>query len=471
MRRVLPRVIPLVCAALLVSAALTDRAAAADASKERPYSFVVIMADDLGAGELACYGNTRHATPNLDRLAAEGTRFQTCWATPLCTPTRVMLMTGQYAFRTGYYNLIGRQLVPKPGTPLYDVGSKYTFADLLKSHGYKTALAGKWQLTGEVPNLVHDCGFDEYLMWAYAHNLPPGVQHTGGWEGRAGSGRTARYWHPALLKNGRYVTTKPTDYGPDLFNDFLIDFIKRSNDGKAPFVAYYPIPLTHGPHDPTPDFKRPGEKTPKGFQYNVEYMDHLIGRIAAAVDEAGLKENTVILFTGDNGTAGAGKGQTTEHGARVPLIVRCPGTVKAGVVTGELASLVDVLPTLADFAGATLPKDQTFDGKSLAPLLRGEPGASGREWLFSYLGKERMLRDKRWLLEGDGRLFDCGDSRDGTSYRDVTDSKDPEVAAARERFERLLKNLPAPSADQNLVGFDAAENKPANRNRRRRQQL
>ena len=131
-------------------------------------------------------------------------------------------------------------------------------------------------------------------------------------------------------------------------------------------------------------------------------------------------------------------------GARVPFIVRCPGTVRSGIVSDELVDLTDVLPTLVDFAGARLPADREIDGVSLRPTLTGET-APHREWIFSYLHEQRILRDKRWLLEGDGRFYDCGDSRDGSRYVDVTDSNDVEATEARRRFDEILDNLPAPT--------------------------
>lgn len=411
---------------------------------ERQYNFVVLLADDLGAGELGCYGNRQHRTPNLDRLAAEGMRFETCYATPLCSPTRVALMTGQYGFRTGYFNLFGRPFTPRADSPEYEVGAKLTFADVLKSKGYATALSGKWQLPGVHPTLIHDCGFDEYRMWAYLENLPAGVTHEGGYED-ARRTKPARYWHPCIVENGKYLPTKPEDYGPDLFTDFVIDFAQRHKSG--PFCVYFTMPLTHPPHDPTPDPEHPGQKWPGGLKSNVEYLDHLTGRLVRAIDEMGLKENTIVIFLGDNGTAGGGKGQVTELGARVPLILRCPGTVKAGAVSRELTDITDVLPTLADFAGARIPQGHKLDGVSLAPVLRGG-AAEHRPWIFSFLAKGRILRDKRWLLEdagnGEVKFFDCGESRDGTGYNDVSSSTTAEVVAARKRFETLLKDLPGP---------------------------
>lgn len=415
---------------------------------DRPPNFIVVLADDIGAKELGCYGNTAHRTPKLDRLAAEGMRFETCYATPICTSTRVAIMTGQYGFRTGYFHLIGREYTPTAGSPERDIGRKYTFADLLKPRGYATALSGKWQLTGSIPDLVHDCGFDTYRMWAYAENLPAGVTHTGGFEG---GGRTSRYWHPSIVENGQYLPTKPDDYGPDLFTDFVIEFARANRE--RPFFAYFTMPLTHGPHVETPDPAKPGRRRPSGFASNVEYLDHLMGRLVRAIDEMGLGENTVIVFVGDNGTAGSGKGTVTELGARVPLIVRCPGTVKAGVVSRELVDITDVLPTLAEFAGAGWPEGHPIDGVSLVPTLRGEAGTH-RDWIFSYLGAGRLLRDRRWLLEvpGDGRerMYDCGESRDGSGYREVTGSKEAEVIAARERMEEILAKLPGPEGHPGL---------------------
>src|SRR5688500_76681 len=176
---------------------LTFLFAATAQAAERPPNFLVILADDLGAKELACYGNKNHKTPHLDALAAGGVRFKTCYATPICSPSRVEIMTGRYGWRTGWNNLIDRPYAPPEGSPQYDIGSaQFTFADLLKSKGYATALAGKWQLSGALPTLVTDCGFDEYRIWAYTHNLPDGVTHTGAYQ--KGGKTTSRYWHPSI---------------------------------------------------------------------------------------------------------------------------------------------------------------------------------------------------------------------------------------------------------------------------------
>jgi arylsulfatase A len=415
--------------------------------RKRPPNLVVIMADDLGAKELACYGNTEHRTPNLDRLAKTGVQFKTCYATPLCHPTRFEIMTGQYGHHNGVYQFPGRRGGPVAGSPKDDIARKVTFAHVLKRAGYATAHAGKWQLTGEMPTLIHECGFDTYCMWAYKHNLPRGVKHTGGWEGDS---KPSRYWHPCIVKDGRYVRTGPGDYGPDMFAGFLIDFMNANKE--RPFLAYYAMAVTHAPHYSTPEtttseidnFKN--RKT--NFKANVEYMDKLVGRIVGALDKAGLRDNTVVFFTGDNGTGGQGKGQPTELGARVPLIVNGPGIVKPREASDELIDLSDILPTLADFAGAALPDDRPVDGRSFAPLLRGEEQDT-REWIYSYLGDRQIVRTKRWLLEDNGpghpgRLYDCGSSRDGTGYKDMTDAATPDVLEAKAYLAKVLADKPLP---------------------------
>jgi arylsulfatase A-like enzyme len=423
--------------------------AAEKKSEGRPPNLIVIMADDLGAKELSCYGHEKHRTPNLDRLGRTGVQFNTCFSTPICHPTRFEIMTGQYGSNNKVYHFAGRRGGPHPQSPEEQIVNHVTFAQVLKPRGYATAMGGKWQLTGKVPTLVYETGFDEYCMWAYKHNLPEGVEHAGGWEGKPGS-KTCRFWHPSIVTNGKYMPTEKDDYGPDIFTDFLIDFARRHKDG--PFFLYYPMALTHAPYYSTPTtdpnetekFRHSADK----FKENVEYLDKLIGRIVEALEEMGLRENTVIFFTGDNGTGGQGKGQPTELGARVPMIVNCPGLVKPIGLSDELVDLSDIMPTLAELAGAELPQDRPIDGRSFAFLLRGDPGEP-REWIFSYLGDRRILRTKRWLLEDNsphhyGRLYDCGTSRDGTGYREVTDSTDPEVLAIKREFEEILATKPAP---------------------------
>jgi hypothetical protein len=204
----------------------------------------------------------------------------------------------------------------------------------------------------------------------------------------------------------------------------------------------------------TPDPDKPGARRPATFQSNVEYLDHLMGKLFAALHTEGLDENTIVFFIGDNGTEGSGKGKTTEPGARTPCILRGPG-IPAGRVSRALGDVTDVFPTLADWAGVSLPADRPYDGKSLLPVLR-DGKETHREWIYSHLDDGRVLRDERWLLEiaagGKGeKFFDCGSSRDGTGYREVTGSEESEVREARLRFGRILEGLPRPTPHAKTV--------------------
>ena len=411
------------------------------------FNVIVFLADDLGAAELGCYGNREHRTPNLDRMASEGLRLDTFYAAPLCTTTRMALMTGQYGFRTGYLGMNDKAYIPAPQSPQRDISKHFTFGQLMHSAGYKTAQIGKWQLSGSHPTLIHEAGFDEYMMWAYQHNLPAGVKHAGRWEGKPEKSNTARYWHPSLVQNGQYVSTSPNDYGPDLLNRFAFDFMHRHRE--SPFFVYYTSLLTHGPHEETPDPNKAGSRLPAGFHSNVEYLDHLIGQLIDTIKREGLENNTLVLFLGDNGTASRGKGTVTELGARVPFIAWGPGIVHpAAGAERSLSDITDIMPTLAELAGKELPGDRVFDGKSLVPLLTGKV-TSHRPWIYSYLNDGQILRDEHWLLEIPGRdkperFFECGDSRDGKEYKLITAAESEPSKSARKQFAEILAAMPAP---------------------------
>ncbi len=431
-------------------------------------NIILLMADDCSARELGCYGHASHKTPVLDGLAKTGAMFKTCWATPICSPSRAMIMTGRYGFRTGWFH---NEMKPGPrerGGNLAETNR--TFAHLLKQAGYATAICGKWQLRGTM--VEH--GFDEHCMWEKYEGFNGPVE-TAKLKGQRGtfSGRAARYWHPAVVRNGKPLPTTDKDYGPDLFVDFLLDFAKRHKDG--PFLVYYPMCLTHRSWDfeanrsgylPVPELDAKGNptgrKVPGSLRSNVEYTDHLVGRIVRGLEKLGLWENTVLLFTGDNGTAGYGKTRVEqERGPRVPMIVGGPGTVRPRGPVDALIDFSDVLPTLCDLGGAALPEGYTIDGHSFAPVLRGQEDQT-RSWIFSNYADKRLIRDERWLLDGQGRLYDCGDRRDETGYKNVTRSEAAEVVAARRRLETLLERLPGPTKAQ-MKGWPKRKRKRAPR--------
>jgi len=412
-------------------------------SERKPPNIIFIMGDDFSTTEVSCYGASDYHTPNIDALAQHGLRFNTCWATPLCAPTRAELMTGRYGFRTRWYH---NWMAPY-GEPLIDKHKVYP--QVLKDAGYATAVAGKWHHTGE----PYDYGFDEYcISWGSS-----GKWVDGGFKPKPGY----RFWDPSIVKNGVHVPTGPDAYGPDINADFLIDFMSRKKE--RPFFAYFPTILAHSPHYPTPDSMKPGVDKFVGdwgahFKANIDYADKLVGRIVGALERLGIRDNTIVFFATDNGTPPY-KAHANEAGCRVPMIASCPALLKASGVSDELIDFSDLFPTFVELAGGNMPCDYVIDGHSFAPLLLGKP-FHGRDWIFSWVGEMRMLRDKRWLMQGGDRFYDCGDSRDGTGYKRITDLKDPEAAAARERFEKLLKHLPAPPEDDPLYpGYREEERK------------
>jgi len=424
---------------------------------KKPPNIILILADDCSAREFGCYGNAANRTPNLDGLARTGVMFKTCWASPICGPSRAMIMTGRYGFRTRWFH---NDMKPAQGQQGFNLAEdNLIFAQPLKEAGYATAICGKWQMRGEEKQY----GFDEHCMWRAIQG-----EFEGPIEPEEGNlpGRAARYWHPAVVKNGQQLPTAEEDYGPDIYTDFVIDFAGRH--GGRPFLVYYSMPLTHITWDfdlkkmgyvATPELDEQGRKTGRkgepSLKADVEYVDYLIGRIVKGLEELGIRQNTIILFTCDNGTAGYGKGVTAgERGPLVPLIVNGPGVVQPLGPSDALVDFSDVFPTLVELAGAKLPDGYVLDGHSFVPVLRGGK-PSCRDWIFSNYADKRFLRDNRWLLDGNNAFWDCGDNRSDEGYKDVTDSKDPEVLAARKRFEEILQGLPAPAPDDPLMALFA----------------
>lgn len=405
--------------------------------KDRRPNIVFIMADDLGAECLGSYGGTSYKTPHLDALAASGVRFENCYSTPICSPSRAQVMTGRYPFRTGWTRLING----KPEADEFLSPDERTFGHVLKDAGYATALAGKWQLCqfNRHPDHAKQCGFDEHCCWTWRIK---GVQQP-------------RYWSPAIWQDGRRRKDTGGKYGPDLFCDFLIDFMTRNRN--RPFFAYYPMVLVHGPFLPTPAGAG-GSKGTKGKRGGVEnfasmvaYMDKLVGRLLAAAERLGIRQNTLFVFTGDNGTPrqvtsklgdrpiNGGKGRMSEAGTRVPLIANWKGAAPPGRVLEDLVDFSDMMPTFAELAGARLPKGVEIDGRSFAPQLRGRRG-NPRQWAYVQLGGGRFVRDRRWRLDERGRLYDMQD-RYGARQVDTRTTADAEAKAAYNKLKAALGAL------------------------------
>ena len=392
----------------------------------QPPNIVLVMADDVGVEAFRCYGGESYETPRIDAMAASGVRFENCHSQPLCTPSRLKIMTGLSNSRN--YTKFS---IMRPG--------EFTFAHMLKERGYATAVVGKWQLlgsegyvgvvgTGTVPA---DAGFDQYCMWQITQVY-------------------SRYWNPLVDTDGDLKRHGSDVYGPDVFLDYAVEFMRANRD--RPFFLYYPMALPHNPFTTTPlSLDRSLENGPGNFGDMVRYIDRQIGRLQNALTELGLDENTVLIFTSDNGTNGqitsrqngrdvrGAKSQTLDTGTHVPLVVTGPG-VASGAVVSDLVDFSDFMPTLGDISGTQY--ERLTDGVSFWPQSQGLEGTP-KEFIYTYYsprpGNERFperdwVRTVRYKLYGDGRLFDV--------IADPLEEHEIENYAVRTRLQSALNSSP-----------------------------
>ncbi|MEH6550578.1 MAG: sulfatase-like hydrolase/transferase [Pseudomonadales bacterium] len=423
---------------------------------ERP-NILFILLDDMGKEWVSAYGAEDIETPNIDSLAATGMRFDNAWSHPQCTPSRVALMSGQYPFRNGWVN---HWDTPRWGVAYYDWKTNPSMARILQSAGYATVAAGKWQINDFrlQPEVMVKHGFDDYAMW------------TGYEEGVEASAE--RYWNPYIhTKEGS--RTYPGEFGEDIFSDFILDFVREHKD--QPWFAYYPMNLPHGPLTNTPLQPDVSEKYDM-HKAMVAYADVILAKLINELEAMGERENTIIVWTTDNGTARningtlngravkGGKTLSTENGINSPFIVNAPGMTPAGVITDALVDFTDLLPTFAELAGAELPADTVFDGQSFAPLIQGLASDGPRDTILAMGGRneakvsdrgvengyeyrDRVIRDKRYKLfvrsspqRGYERLVDLW--QDPDESENLLGSDDPTVAQARARLIDAAEKLP-----------------------------
>jgi len=427
--------------AVLTLVPVTGASTAHARQREKP-NVVLILADDLGAECLGCYGGRSYRTPNLDRMAAAGLRFNHCYALPACSPSRGELLTGRYSFRTRVTHVI----LPKaPG--LLDVSRHRTFVQLVRDAGYATCIAGKWHLCLDFvdhPRHVADAGFDDRYLWRLFRD--GAVQR--------------HYWNPELwIDDKRADELGKGKFGDDLFTEHVLEFMRAHRD--RPFFVYYPMTLVHSQtatgrnYPPSPDTIRPGDDPDRGvkprqrgFAQLVAYTDKLVGRVVEEVDRLGLAEDTLILFTGDNGTdrtitsrlgnrdLRGGKGSLSEAGTRVPLIARWPGTVRAGGVAEELVDFSDFFPTILETAGLAMPAGYAVDGHSFLARLRGQPYRA-RQWVYRHYLNAWFIRDGRYRLDSSGKFWDLG----ADPYAPQPAGPTPEGAKARRRLAEAVATL------------------------------
>lgn len=394
---------------------------AADAPKpEDKPNIILVLSDDVGLSRIGCYGGEPFRTPHLDRLAATGLRFERCYSMPLCGPSRAVLLTGKYPFRTGATDNSRKSEVNPQAHP--------PFTLLLRQAGYATCAIGKLGQSAPPEDAAapRRLGFDESMLWM-------------------GRGTPDRYWNPRYYRNGEIVQGRPAEYGPDLTHAFLVDFMQRHRD--QPFFVYYSAVLAHLPSARTPDSKDDRQLIPD----MVAYLDKLMGRLVADLERLQLRDKTIILFTSDNGPAGqplgtirgrpmlGSKGDLTEGGVREPLIVNCPGRVPAGQVCADLTDFSDFFPTVLELAGIRVPEGLTLDGRSLAPQILGQPGRP-RPWVYSQLGGNYFIADQHYKLYGDGRFVNIVNSPLAESP--VVES-DASAAPAGRRLQEALEQLRA----------------------------
>ena len=393
------------------------------------------MADDLGYETIGANGGTTYQTPNIDLMANQGIRFEHCYAQPLCTPSRVQIMTGIYNVRN--YVRFG----------LLDT-NQTTFGHLFREAGYATCIVGKWQL-GKNPVSPHQAGFDQYCLWQVS-------------EGRVDStGRDTRFSQPVLETNRELKTYDSTDYGPDIVSQFGIDFMEKAAKDSRPFLLYYPMILTHCPFSPTPDSPEWLEDDTAVMKYKghahyfedmVSYTDKIVGNINQKLEELGIAENTIVIFTGDNGTdipvvstlngrkvAGA-KGQSTDAGTRVPLLVQWPGTISAGMVNQDLVDFSDMLPTMCEIAD--IPAPGTIDGQSFMPQLMGKTGHP-REWIYSWFSRNGadslarvFARNQRYKLYRNGEFYDVPND-----YEEENPLNETELSPEQKKIHKMLQGV------------------------------
>jgi len=397
----------------------TDRVPGPPPPDKKP-NIVFILADDYGTGEVSSYGADNYKTPNIDALARGGIRFTNAYTAPLCGPSRALIMTGRYAFRTGATNQDATgEMKPSVETMMPNV---------LKPAGYVSAMIGKW---GQLPLGPADFGFDDYLAFT-------------------GSGI---YWNTqdkgkTYVINGKQTPLRNKEYMPDVMHQRAVDFITKHRE--EPFYLYYSLSHVHAEILPTPE-SAPDSKDI--YADNITYMDKLVGKLVAELDRLKLRENTLIVFVGDNGTANGKAGRATiggrplagakgsmlEGGALVPMVVNWPGTAPAGQVSRNLIDSTDFLPTFAELAGAALPAKTVIDGRSFLAQVRGQQGKS-REWIFIELARMWYVREAGWKLTQAGELFDMSDAP-FTEKLVAAGTTDLAAIAARKRLQAVLDTL------------------------------
>ncbi|BCX49411.1 arylsulfatase [Haloferula helveola] len=422
-----------------------------------PPNFVIIFTDDQGYGDLGCFGSEKIKTPNIDRLAKEGRRMTSFYvASSVCTPSRAALLTGCYPKRVGLHRHV---LFPQSTTGL-NPEKTTTIADVLKTVGYKTACVGKWHLGHHAETLPTTQGFDSYYGIPYSNDMshPDNKSKWRGsldpiWKAQAES---FSKWNAPLVE-GTEIIEAPADQRTITrrYTDRAIEFISENKD--QPFFLYLAHSMPHIPLFVPDDVADPDPQN--AYTCVIEHIDDQVGRIADKLRELGLDKNTYLIYTSDNGpwlqfkhhggSAGplrAGKGTTYEGGQRVPCVVWAPGRVPAGTESDAFTSTMDILPTIADLAGAKLP-EQRIDGHNIRGSLTGKADSPRKEMVFyTARGELEGIRSGNWkfLLKNSKKkatpeLYDL--SSDLAESANLAKSKPEVVESLTQRMRALDKEI------------------------------
>ncbi len=364
-------------------------------SARRQPNIVLINCDDLGYGDLGCYDSAVNATPHIDRIAAEGMRFTDFYmASSVCSPSRAAMLTGCYPRRIGFGSFDGR-MVLFPGQPLGLHPDEVTIASLLKRAGYATKLVGKWHCGDQRPFLPTRHGFDSYFGLPYSNDM--------------GYRRDGDTYPPLpLLRDERVIQQQPDQTG--LTERYVAESVSfMQENAHRPFFLYLAHMYVHLPLFVPARFMKQSRNGRYGAA--VECIDWAMGVLMHELTRLGIADDTVVIFTSDNGSrcqneGGSNgplrgvKGTTWEGGFRVPSIVRWPGHVAPGAVCRELVTAMDLYPTLAEIAGAALPDDRIIDGRTILPLLRRDGDVASPHGAFFYYLMDSLeaVRDRRWKL-------------------------------------------------------------------------
>jgi len=382
---------------VVVGLILVGQVTASTAGAERP-NFVLLFCDNLGYGDVGCFGSTKHRTPHIDRMAREGLRLTSFYsASGVCTPSRASLMTGCYPRRVGLHLTDPDGAVLRPVSPNGLHPDETTIAEVLKAQGYATACIGKWHLGDQPEFLPTRQGFDAYFGIPYSDDMTP---------------RSGKNWPPLPLMRNENVVEAPVDRNQltKRYTAEAVSFIKANRD--KPFFLYLPHAMPGSTREPFASEAFRGQSANGPYGDSVEELDWSTGAILAVLAELQIDDKTLVIWTSDNGAPRRNPPQgsnlplggwgysTMEGGMRVPCVVRWPGQVPAGASCDEVCSLMDMLPTFAQLAGGELPADRRIDGRDIWPLFSGDPQATTpyNAFYYYYMDQLQAVRSGNWKL-------------------------------------------------------------------------